>query len=140
MTTAHADRILVLGGTGKTGRRVVRRLREAGRTVRAVDAGVRRFVALSGRGIEHAAGGDFGQGMIAAEQAVRGSGVEWTIIRPNNFDHKATRDDPRRRRTVTRRSGTIRDVDEDFARDPEVTRRGPAGCGPSSGRGGRRAG
>ncbi|MBG0819416.1 NAD(P)H-binding protein [Planomonospora sp. ID91781] len=136
MTTTHAEQILVLGGTGKTGRRVVRRLREAGVAVRAasrsgevrfdwfepdswaaalegasavylvapedpapvhdfvkraVDAGVRRFVALSGRGIEHVTG-DFGQGMVAAEQAVRGSGVEWTVIQPNNFDQNFDED------------------------------------------------
>lgn len=128
--------VLVLGGTGKTGRRVVRRLRDTGTarvraasrsgevtfdwTVRetwepalkgasavylvapedpvavgefvadAVRAGVRRFVALSGHGTEAAAGtgvaGDaFGQGMVAGETAVRGSGAEWTIIRPSNF-------------------------------------------------------
>lgn len=50
----------------------------------AVAAGVRRFVALSGNGIDHITD-DFGQGMAAGEAAVRGSGVEWTIIRPNNF-------------------------------------------------------
>ncbi|MFF4158380.1 NAD(P)H-binding protein [Streptomyces sp. NPDC001678] len=128
MTTTGKD-ILVLGGTGKTGRRVVRRLRTAGERVRAasrsgevrfdwsdpgtwepavagvsavylmtpedpgpvadfvgraVDAGVGRFVALSGRGVEHV-GPDFGRGMAAGEHAVRGSGVEWTVIRPNNF-------------------------------------------------------
>ncbi|MDT0448745.1 NAD(P)H-binding protein [Streptomyces hesseae] len=128
MTTTGKD-ILVLGGTGKTGRRVVRRLRTAGERVRAasrsgevrfdwsdpgtwepavagaaavylmtpedpgpvadfvgraVAAGVGRFVALSGRGVEHV-GPDFGQGMAAGERAVRGSGVEWTVIRPNNF-------------------------------------------------------
>ncbi|MEV4926788.1 NmrA family NAD(P)-binding protein [Streptomyces roseoverticillatus] len=122
--------VLVLGATGKTGRRVVRTLRAAGVTVRAasrsgevrfdwtepatwdgalagasavyliapdegydavprfvdraVAAGVRRFVALSGRGIEHV-GEDFGRGMIAAEEAVRASGAEWAVVRPNNF-------------------------------------------------------
>ncbi|MFC4513316.1 NAD(P)H-binding protein [Streptomyces ehimensis] len=128
MTTTGKD-ILVLGGTGKTGSRVVRRLRAAGERVRAasrsgevrfdwsdpgtwepalagasavylmapedpapvadfvgraVAAGVGRFVALSGRGVEHT-GPDFGRGMAAGERAVRGSGVEWTVIRPNNF-------------------------------------------------------
>lgn len=128
MTTAKNE-ILVLGGTGKTGRRLVRALRAAGERVRAasrsgevhfdwtrpttwqpavagtsavyliapadpeaahafvsqaVKSGVGRFVALSGRGIDKI-GGDFSPGMVAAEQAVRDSGVEWTIIRPNNF-------------------------------------------------------
>ncbi|MBA9004355.1 NAD(P)H-binding protein [Thermomonospora cellulosilytica] len=50
---------------------------------RAVKAGVRRFVALSGRGMDKVREGF--EGMAAAEQAVRDSGVEWTIIRPNNF-------------------------------------------------------
>ncbi|WP_106586473.1 NAD(P)H-binding protein [Murinocardiopsis flavida] len=121
--------VLVLGATGKTGRRVTRRLRDSGVRVRAasrsgevtfdwtrpatwepalagasavylvppddpapikqfaadaVAAGVRRFVALSGHGIDHIAG-DFGQGMAAGEAAVRDSGAEWTILRPNNF-------------------------------------------------------
>lgn len=128
--------VLVLGGTGKTGRRVVRKLRDTG-TARvraasrsgevtfdwtvpatwepalsgasavylvspedpalvgefvatAVRAGVRRFVALSGHGTDTAvaagtAGEGFGRGMLAGEEAVRGSGAEWTIIRPSNF-------------------------------------------------------
>ncbi|WP_411079898.1 NAD(P)H-binding protein [Streptomyces sp. cmx-18-6] len=122
--------VLVLGATGKTGRRVVARLRDAQAvTVRAAsrsgevafdwtlpdtwepalagadavyliapddpgpvkafvkqaDAlGVRRFVALSGHGIE-GAGDDFGQGMAAAETAVQESGAEWTLLRANNF-------------------------------------------------------
>ncbi|MFE5737611.1 NAD(P)H-binding protein [Streptomyces celluloflavus] len=127
-TTQDLD-VLVLGATGKTGRRVTRRLRDAGVRVRAasrsgevtfdwtvpatwepaltgasavylvppddpspvrqfvadaVAAGVRRFVVLSGRGIEQVANG-FGQGMAVAEAAVRESGAEWTILRPNNF-------------------------------------------------------
>ncbi|MFE2291165.1 NAD(P)H-binding protein [Streptomyces sp. NPDC059452] len=124
--------VLVLGATGKTGRRVVDRLRASGTaaTVRAASRsgevrfdwtlpdtwepalagagavyliapedpapvrefvkqaealGVRRFVALSGRGIDRAVGGDFGQGMVAGEAAVRESGAEWTILRANNF-------------------------------------------------------
>ncbi|MFJ2773690.1 NAD(P)H-binding protein [Streptomyces sp. NPDC087300] len=124
--------ILVLGATGKTGRRVVAGLRAAGHPVRAasrsaetrfdwadratwapaldgvralylvaplagtdpapvadfvpraVAAGVRRFVVLSGRGIE-VYGDTFEPGMAAAEAAVRAAGVDWTIIRPNNF-------------------------------------------------------
>ena len=46
---------------------------------------------LSGRGIEHAAP-DFAQGMAAAEQAVRDSGAEWTILRPNQFDQNFDED------------------------------------------------
>ncbi|SDM48383.1 NmrA family NAD(P)-binding protein [Allokutzneria albata] len=117
---------LVLGGSGKTGRRVVSRLRERNLPVRplsrstevpfhwtdrdtwgpavegggtlylvsplaldpiyefvlrAVDAGVRRVVALSGRGSDlyHF------QAMLRGERAARESGVDWTIIRPNHF-------------------------------------------------------
>lgn len=119
---------LVLGATGKTGRRLVRRLRQQGEAVRpvsrgsairfdwddrttwgtalsgastvylvvpddpdpiedfvrqAVTEGVRRFVVLSGRGIELEPDGF--PGMWTGEQAVRHSGVEWTILRANNF-------------------------------------------------------
>ncbi|QNE75697.1 NAD(P)H-binding protein [Streptomyces finlayi] len=129
-TRTTSSDILVLGATGKTGRRVVRHLRDTGTArvraasrsgevtfdwtfpatwepalsgalavylvapedpapvgefvAQAVRAGVRRFVALSGHGVE-AAGDDFGQGMLAGEGAVRASGAEWTIIRPSNF-------------------------------------------------------
>ncbi|MFE0099547.1 NAD(P)H-binding protein [Streptomyces sp. NPDC059009] len=121
--------ILVLGATGKTGRRVVARLRAAGRPVRAASrtaetpfdwtdsatwgpalegvsavylvppprpepiaafveraraAGVRRFVVLSGRGIEQY-GDSFEPSMAEAERVVRAAGVDWTVIRPNNF-------------------------------------------------------
>lgn len=121
--------ILVLGATGKTGRRVVTRLRDRGFDVRAasrssasrfdwtdpaswadavrdvetvylvapedpspikpfiaqaVEAGVRRFVALSGRGMDKA-DGRFGAGMAEAERAVQAAGVGWTILRANNF-------------------------------------------------------
>ena len=120
--------ILVLGGTGKTGSRVVERLRERGLGVRvgsrtgepafdwedgdtwtpalrgvgsvyvtyypdlavpgatetvrsfvdlAVESGVRRLVLLSGRGEEEAQ---------RAEQVVRDSGVEWTILRASWFN------------------------------------------------------
>lgn len=57
----------------------------------AVKTGVGRFVALSGRGIDKI-DGDFSPGMVAAEQAVRDSGVEWTIIRPNNFNQNFDED------------------------------------------------
>jgi uncharacterized protein YbjT (DUF2867 family) len=121
--------ILILGGTGKTGRRVARRLRAAGHPVRtaartggdlrldladptswaaaldgavaaylvepdlrtdtdrlsrfvteAVAAGVRRLVLLSAPRAH-----EDGHPLHAAEQAVRGSGVGWTILRPNWF-------------------------------------------------------
>jgi len=129
------DEILVLGGTGKTGRRLVRTLRAAGRTVRAAsrrgevrfdwsdqdtwaaavegasavylvapedpararpfvklaaEAGVRRFVALSGRAIDRFT--NLFPGMVAAERAVRESGAEWTVIRPNNFNQNFDED------------------------------------------------
>ncbi|WP_329107778.1 NAD(P)H-binding protein [Micromonospora sp. NBC_01699] len=135
MTTDVKD-ILVIGGTGKIGRRLVRTLRASGRPVRAAsrsgerrfdwsepstwlpavegisavylmapedpkdaddfvtlatESGVSRFVALSGRGIDQIEG-DFSPGMLAAEQAVRDSGVEWTIIRPNNFNQNFDED------------------------------------------------
>ncbi|MEV5238767.1 NAD(P)H-binding protein [Streptomyces cinnamoneus] len=125
----NAKDILVLAATGKTGRRLVRRLREAGESVRAASrsaqvrfdwsdpatwepavagaaavylvapddpapvgdfvklaagAGAERFVALSGGGIE-AVGPGFGEGMAEGERAVRDSGAQWTVLRPNNF-------------------------------------------------------
>ncbi|MFC5145198.1 NAD(P)H-binding protein [Streptomyces aureoversilis] len=135
-TTSPHD-VLVLGATGKTGRRVVRALRAAGVPARAasrsgevrfdwtepgtwaaalegasavyliapdegyeavpvfvrqaVEAGVRRFVVLSGRGIAHV-GPDFGQGMAVAEEAVRGSGAEWAIVRASNFSQNFSED------------------------------------------------
>lgn len=126
---AHTtDPILVLGASGKTGRRIISRLQSAGRDVRAasrsstvrfdwednstwpsalegittvyialpltpvpihefirlaVAAGVQRMVALSGRGADTWDG--FGQEMVDLEQAVRGSGVTWTVLRSSNF-------------------------------------------------------
>lgn len=125
---------LVLGGTGTTGRRIARRLRDAGHPVRtasrtggdvrcdlgdpstwaaaldgvaglyvlepdlragidrngripglvkaAAAAGVRRVVMLSAHGVGEA---DDGHPLKAAEQAVRASGVDWTILRPDWF-------------------------------------------------------
>ncbi|WP_433788431.1 SDR family oxidoreductase [Actinoplanes sp. CA-252034] len=118
--------ILVLGGTGTVGSRVVARLRDAGRDVRAVSrhtsprfdwadpgtwegvlagvpvmfvllpdqtampeaflpaalrAGVRRVVLHSDRGLE-VMGLDH---LRKAEQDVRDSGAEWTIVRPDWF-------------------------------------------------------
>lgn len=126
--------VLILGGTGKTGRRIVQRLQAAGRPVRtasrtggdtpvdlgvpdtwasaldgvtaaylmepdlranvdhqariprfvteAVAAGVRRLVLLSAHGVGEA---DENHPLKAAEQAVRESGVSWTILRPDWF-------------------------------------------------------
>ncbi|MGW7076879.1 NAD(P)H-binding protein [Streptomyces sp. NPDC054866] len=133
---ASDDLILVLGATGKTGRRLVARLREQGRTVRAASrsgetrfdwndratwapalqgvaalylvgppgpepiadfvdqaaaAGVRRFVVLSGRGVE-VFGDSFEPSMAEAERVVREAGVDWTVIRPNNFSQNFDED------------------------------------------------
>lgn len=124
------EEILVLGPTGKTGRRVVSALSAAGATVRAASrssalrfdwsdestwkpvlagvsgayvlapadpaaaapfvelaeaVGVRRLVLLSGRGLDQTPDDVFA-GMHAAEAAVRASGLEWTILRANNFN------------------------------------------------------
>jgi uncharacterized protein YbjT (DUF2867 family) len=124
------DITLVLGATGKTGRRVLARLRLRGAPVRAASrssettfdwsdpggwdaalqgvaavymvapteigrahefvaraeaAGVQRVVLLSGRGADTWGDSAFGQDMRSAEDAVRGSALEWTILRPNNF-------------------------------------------------------
>jgi uncharacterized protein YbjT (DUF2867 family) len=131
------DVLLVLGATGKTGRRVTARLRAVGKTVRAasrsgearfdwadpstwddlvqgvsavyviapgvpgpthefvplaVAAGVRRFVLLSGRGADSCGDSGFGLDMLSAEQAVRASGVEWSILRPSNFSQNFDED------------------------------------------------
>lgn len=129
MTQHTADPILVLGASGKTGRRVVSRLRAAGLPTRAASrssqvhfdwsdpatwdaalsgvsavylalpegpvpvrdflhhaaaAGADRLVALSGRGVDR--WGEPGEGLLAVEQAVRDSGMRWSIMRPNNFN------------------------------------------------------
>jgi uncharacterized protein YbjT (DUF2867 family) len=49
---------------------------------RAVDGGVRRIVLLSSGAVEEM--GD--DRLLDAERAVRGSGAEWTVLRPNWFD------------------------------------------------------
>ncbi|WP_253776995.1 SDR family oxidoreductase [Goodfellowiella coeruleoviolacea] len=131
------QQILVLAATGKTGRRVVSRLRATGTPVRAasrssdlrfdwtdestwapcltgatglylvvpdepapfadfigqaVAAGVRRIVLLSARGIVHYPPNT----MYVAEQALRASDVDWTVLQPNwfnqNFDEYFLRD------------------------------------------------
>ncbi|WP_258345072.1 NAD(P)H-binding protein [Saccharopolyspora gregorii] len=121
---------LVLGATGKTGRRIVPRLRLRGVPVRAASrssatrfdwhdpagwdavlhgvdavylvaprepgpahdfvaradaAGVRRLVLLSGRGADSWGDSEFGLDMRSAEEAVRGSALEWTVLRASNF-------------------------------------------------------
>ncbi|MDV3123625.1 NAD(P)H-binding protein [Mycobacterium sp. 21AC1] len=128
---------LVLGATGKTGRRVAARLRLHGTPVRTASrssptpfdwsdpanwdgalkgiatayivapptpgpahefvaraeaAGVRRLVLLSGRGADTWGDSTFGLDMRDAEEAVRGSALEWTILRPNNFDQNFDED------------------------------------------------
>ena len=66
-------------------------LRDPAFVKQAVSSGVGRFVVLSGRGAERFDEG-YGQDMAAAEQAVRDSGVPWTIIRPNNFNQNFDED------------------------------------------------
>jgi len=137
-----SETILILGATGKVGRRLTTRLREAGHEVRAVSrstairfdwqddstwaaaldgvaaaylippdepfpadafvaaavkAGVRRLVAQSGRRIhvlaEAAGVGPEAVGMYAAQTAVQGSGVEWTVLQPNNFNQNFSEGD-----------------------------------------------
>ncbi|HET6735182.1 NAD(P)H-binding protein [Mycobacterium sp.] len=131
------DTTLVLGASGKTGRRIVARLRLHGMPVRAASrssatrfdwsdpgswdavlrgiavayvvapstpgpvhefvtraeaAGVQRLVLLSGRGADTWGASTFGLDMRDAEDAVRGSALEWTILRPNNFDQNFDED------------------------------------------------
>jgi len=125
------DTVLVLGATGKTGRRLVPRLRLRGLSVRAASrssatafdwsdptgwdvalrgasaaylvppavpgpvhdfvaraevTGVRRLVLLSGHGADTWGDSEFGLDMRSAEDAVRGSALEWTVLRAANFD------------------------------------------------------
>ncbi|MET7293139.1 NAD(P)H-binding protein [Streptomyces griseoloalbus] len=131
------DTVLVLGATGKTGRRVAARLRLRGTQVRAASrssrtrfdwsdpdgwdpvlqgvtaayvvpppvpgpvhefvaraeaAGVRHLVLLSGHGADTWGDSTFGLEMRSAEDAVRGSALEWTILRPSNFDQNFDED------------------------------------------------
>ncbi|MFT7840286.1 NAD(P)H-binding protein [Saccharothrix sp. BKS2] len=128
---------LVLGATGKTGRRVAARLRLHGTPVRAasrssptrfdwsdpggwdaalrdVDAvyvvapgvpgpvhefvaragavGVRRLVLLSGHAADTWGDSAFGLDMRSAEDAVRGSALEWTVLRASNFNQNFDED------------------------------------------------
>jgi uncharacterized protein YbjT (DUF2867 family) len=129
--TMTNNKILVLGATGKTGRRVAARLRLAGYDVRSASrssptpfdwsdpsgwnaalsgvsaiyivppttpgpmaefvaraeiAGVKRLVLLSGRGADLWGDSGFGLDMLSAEDAVRHSNLEWTVLRASNFD------------------------------------------------------
>jgi uncharacterized protein YbjT (DUF2867 family) len=63
----------------------------------AVKAGVRRLVAQSGRRIEvlaEAAGvGPEAVGMYAVQEAVKSSGVEWTVLQANNFNQNFSEGD-----------------------------------------------
>ncbi|MFI6697563.1 NAD(P)H-binding protein [Streptomyces sp. NPDC050509] len=128
---------LVLGATGKTGRRVAARLRLHGTQVRAASrssrtrfdwsdpdgwdavlrgistvyvvpppvpgpvhafvaraeaAGVRRLVLLSGHGADTWGDSPFGLDMRSAEEAVRGSALEWTVLRASNFNQNFDED------------------------------------------------
>jgi uncharacterized protein YbjT (DUF2867 family) len=58
---------------------------------RVQEAGVKRVVLLSGRSRE-AWGDRFGHAMAAAEDAVRGSDLSWTILAANNFMQNFTED------------------------------------------------
>ncbi|MBJ7338200.1 NAD(P)H-binding protein [Mycolicibacterium sp.] len=131
MTDTTTTVTLVLGATGKTGRRVAARLRLNRTPVRAASrssattfdwskpegwdaalrdvaavyvvppsvpgpvhefvaraeaAGVQRLVLLSGRGADSWGDTTFGLDMRSAEEAVRASALEWTVLRANNFD------------------------------------------------------
>ncbi|MGV0837045.1 NmrA family NAD(P)-binding protein [Mycolicibacterium thermoresistibile] len=131
------DPVLVLGATGKTGRRIVPRLRLHGTPVRAASrtsptpfdwsdprgwdtalhgvaavyivppptvgpvhefvaraeaAGVPHLVLLSGRGADTWGDTSFGLDMRDAEAAVRGSALQWTILRANNFNQNFDED------------------------------------------------
>ncbi|MEU6250883.1 NAD(P)H-binding protein [Glycomyces sp. NPDC047010] len=63
----------------------------------AVKAGVRRVVAQSGRRIQDLAAlagvGPEAIGMYAAQAAVEASGVEWTVLQPNNFNENFSEGD-----------------------------------------------
>ena len=128
---------LVLGASGKTGRRVLARLRLHGTPVRAASrsseihfdwsdpstwdaalegsaavylvaptvpgtahefvvraraAGVKRLVLLSGRGADSWGDSAFGRDMRSAEDAVRASSLQWTILRASNFNQNFDED------------------------------------------------
>ncbi|WP_033322062.1 NAD(P)H-binding protein [Streptomyces yerevanensis] len=134
---SNNDTTLILGATGKTGRRVAARLRLRGTQVRAASrssptrfdwsdpdgwdaalrgitaayvvpppvpgpvhefvaraeaAGVRRLVLLSGHGADTWGDSTFGLDMRSAEDAVRGSALEWTVLRASNFNQNFDED------------------------------------------------
>ncbi|MCZ2811938.1 MULTISPECIES: NmrA family NAD(P)-binding protein [unclassified Modestobacter] len=123
--------VLVLGATGKAGRRITPRLRMRGLTVRAasrtsptpfdwsnpggwdaalrgadavyvvppavpgpvhqlvaraIATGVQRLVLQSGHGADVWGDTAFGRDMLSAEDAVRASNLEWTVLRAANFN------------------------------------------------------
>ncbi|MFE6308181.1 SDR family oxidoreductase [Nocardiopsis sp. NPDC057823] len=135
----NTDPILVIGGTGTTGRRVARLLAERGRAVRvasrsaahrfdwtdpatwdaaldgvrtayvvpndtephtpelvaaARDRGLERMVLLSARGSDdpgyYADRRNTDNGHLQGEQALAGSGLEWTVLRPTWFAQNFT--------------------------------------------------
>jgi uncharacterized protein YbjT (DUF2867 family) len=59
---------------------------------RAEAAGVQRLVLLSGRGADTWGDSPFGLDMRSAEDAVRGSALEWTVLRSSNFDQNFDED------------------------------------------------
>ncbi|MEU5032496.1 NAD(P)H-binding protein [Streptomyces milbemycinicus] len=59
---------------------------------RAEAAGVQRLVLLSGHGADTWGDSAFGLDMRSAEDAVRGSALEWTVLRPSNFDQNFDED------------------------------------------------
>ena len=152
------DTVLVIGATGKVGRRVVPRLRLRGFTVRAAsrsaptrfdwsdpagwaaplhgvdalyvvppavatvpgpvhdlmaraaEAGVRRVVLQSGHGADRWGDTEFGRDMLAAEDAVRSSTLEWSVLRPSNFFQNFDEEllhDPLRAGRLTLPAGTV---------------------------------
>jgi uncharacterized protein YbjT (DUF2867 family) len=60
--------------------------------VRAESAGVERLVLLSGRGADTWGDSTFGLDMRDAEDAVRNSVLEWTILRASNFNQNFDED------------------------------------------------
>ncbi|MFI9507712.1 NAD(P)H-binding protein [Nocardia sp. NPDC052566] len=75
-----AEAVFVVGVLGPDFVEIDRALIETAR-----DAGVRRIVKLSAIGTGEPALGRVGTWHLPGEQAVRDSGVEWTILRPSTF-------------------------------------------------------
>jgi uncharacterized protein YbjT (DUF2867 family) len=53
---------------------------------------VQRLVRLSGHGADTWGDSTFGMDMRSAEDAVRGSVLEWTVLRPSNFNQNFDED------------------------------------------------